>query len=263
MSSSRKGGLSQTPTQTWQAKPTRFLARVLRVLLFFNVVLCIPQILYGWSYVHRLQHLAATLPILEKDSIPGLYPWWLPSPWTFNVVVGIVWLMWQYRGQANLEAMGEKGLRFTPRFAVVWWLVPLANLVMPYRVTVELWERLGPDERSRTTLGPLPAWWGAWVTSRIVACVGLAVQLSSVIPGENRAVFLRYRRVGAIATARMCFVFAQGMRVVAGILAILVTLAIDRRMESRISFRLAFSEASTWSSWGGPNEPPSSDSPSS
>jgi hypothetical protein len=258
MSSSRKGGLSQT----WQAKPTRFVGRVLRVLLVFNVALCIPQIFQGWSYVHRVQQLAATLPILTKDSVPSLYPWWLPPPWIFNMVVGIVWLIWQYRGHANLDAMGEKGLRFTPRFAVVWWLVPLANLVMPYNVTVELWERLSPDERSRTRLGPLPAWWGAWVTSRIVACVGLAVQLSSVIPGQNVVVFLRYRRVGAIATARKCFVFAQGVRVVAGILAILVTLTIDRRMESRLSSRLALSDTSAWSSWGGPKEPPSSDSPS-
>jgi len=42
-----------------------------------------------------------------------------------------VWLAWQYTADANLAAVGIRGLRYTPSWAMLWWAIPFANLGAP------------------------------------------------------------------------------------------------------------------------------------
>jgi hypothetical protein len=50
------------------------------------------------------------------------------------LATGIVFLAWLNRAYRNLPALGARGLKFTPRSAVLWWFCPFANLVVPFRV---------------------------------------------------------------------------------------------------------------------------------
>lgn len=79
------------------------------------------------------------------------------------LVTGIVWLIWQHRSQANLHAARLRELKFTPGWAVGWWLIPFANFVKPFQTMRELWKASGGDERWwQVKTWPLIGWWWAW-----------------------------------------------------------------------------------------------------
>jgi Domain of unknown function (DUF4328) len=77
--------------------------------------------------------------------------------------------VWVHRIQSNSFALGILGLRYTPAWAVGWFLVPVANLWMPYRVMQEMWRanrspagwQLDPANRL------LILWWLLWLGSVI------------------------------------------------------------------------------------------------
>ena len=78
---------------------------------------------------------------------------------TFVVTV-VAFLLWLHRCYENLAALGERGLRFTPGWAVGWWFIPFANLVRPYQVMRELWRRVAP---AGIGLALLQVWWAVWL----------------------------------------------------------------------------------------------------
>jgi hypothetical protein len=87
-----------------------------------------------------------------------------------RVVVMVMWCVWIYRAAANLRAFGAQGLRHTPAWAVIWYFVPLANLVKPYQVMGELWRHSQAQWTGRAP-ALLPWWWGLWIVAQVVAHV--------------------------------------------------------------------------------------------
>lgn len=76
-------------------------------------------------------------------------------------------MLWFYRANRNLRVLGGTELRFSPGWAVVWWFIPIANLWMPYRATVEIAKASDPsvgatDRNSRKQIERpklLMLWW--------------------------------------------------------------------------------------------------------
>jgi hypothetical protein len=81
------------------------------------------------------------------------------------IVVG----MWIYRTNANAHAMGGN-VSITPGWAVGWFAVPFANLILPYQGMSETWlashEMVALDGESGLPL--LRWWWGLWLVSGFV-----------------------------------------------------------------------------------------------
>jgi hypothetical protein len=62
---------------------------------------------------------------------------------------GIAWLVWQHRSQRQVrERLAAPEVRWTPGWAVGWWFVPVANLLMPAVTTAELWRASGGEDGS-------------------------------------------------------------------------------------------------------------------
>jgi hypothetical protein len=90
----------------------------------------------------------------------------------FATLFGTVsFLVWFYRAADNARVIGQRRLLTTPWTAVLWWFVPLANLVRPYRaVKAVYW---ASETRSTNLTGDLvarspgifPLWWGTWLVS--------------------------------------------------------------------------------------------------
>jgi hypothetical protein len=57
------------------------------------------------------------------------------ATWSFS---GVAWLLWFRRANDNARALGLEG-RWWPGWAVVAWLVPVVNLVWPWRMSIDLW----------------------------------------------------------------------------------------------------------------------------
>jgi hypothetical protein len=61
-----------------------------------------------------------------------------------SLLVIVLLLFWVYRCARNLRALGCEGLKYTPGWAVGWFLIPVANFVMPILVLAELWKASDP-----------------------------------------------------------------------------------------------------------------------
>jgi len=89
-------------------------------------------------------------------------------------VAGVLFLIWFAIANANVPALGVMGKRFGAGWAVGWWLIPLANLVMPMFVLKEayLGSKPGVAEvdvwRDRTP-GIVAGWWGLWIASGLTS----------------------------------------------------------------------------------------------
>lgn len=94
-----------------------------------------------------------------------------------SLAAPVLWVVWQSRSQRVLVTLGIRGLRFTPGWAAGWWLIPVANLVMPYRTVAELLHH------STGEAEPPPwfaAWWGSFLGSAVLMGIGSVLATSTV-----------------------------------------------------------------------------------
>ena len=86
------------------------------------------------------------------------------------IMQGIVILMWIYRANKNLRALGVQNMRFSAGWAVGWYFIPILSLWKPYQALKEILiksENLMPGSaNSKRSL--LPIWWTLWIITEIV-----------------------------------------------------------------------------------------------
>lgn len=130
--------------------------------------------------IRELRWLAVAVPVLmfvEAANRPLLLIWMLldlegytttiiPSAAYFGAAITGLTLLtvvmfgrWIYVAGCNLRAAEIADLKFSPASRIWWFLVPFANLVMPYRGIRELWNAShGQPQLSRRS-GLIIAWW--------------------------------------------------------------------------------------------------------
>jgi hypothetical protein len=94
---------------------------------------------------------------------------------------------WIYRANANAHCLSTD-MTISPGWAVGWFFIPFANLVMPYQAMKEAWresqEAAGQFEEVESPL--LPWWWGLWIATNVVA--NLSFMLGGRSPDALEAV---------------------------------------------------------------------------
>jgi hypothetical protein len=80
------------------------------------------------------------------------------------IVTAVMWCRWQYGAQTIVDELTSEPLLFTPGWAVGWWFVPFANLVMPFRTLRELWKAShgGDSWEDIPTSAVISIWWLSW-----------------------------------------------------------------------------------------------------
>lgn len=93
-------------------------------------------------------------------------------------------MVWVYMAHANLHRAGISGLNYSPSWATFSFLVPIANLVVPFRAMRELANRsLGePEELAAADVDEVFSWWGCWIGSFVVNLFLLYTLLVAIIP---------------------------------------------------------------------------------
>ena len=96
-------------------------------------------------------------------------------------------LLWFYTAHAGLHAAGIKGLRRTPIWATASFLVPFANLYVPFAATRELANRSAgePEHFADSSVDAVTSWWGCWVASAIVMTLVTVFTFIDAIPGVH------------------------------------------------------------------------------
>ena len=163
--------MTATIEKQYQYKSLSALQKWLTVSLWCDILLNAIAILGLALLFSNFNQGAKTLPTTDLndwlDAISLVY-WaeFLPT-----IVIATSLLIWMHRAFANLKAAGIKQLSYSPKAAVGWWFVPLANFYKPYGAMTEL--RLASDSRTdlenwypghRTSI--IGLWWMSWIASK-------------------------------------------------------------------------------------------------
>jgi hypothetical protein len=110
--------------------------------------------------------------------------WWTLLYILLLFAAAVTFLFWFARAYRNLPSLGAHELKYSPRSAVGWWFVPLASMVLPLLVTIELSKASDPSTRpnSRSERGRAPfsklllTWWVAFMAATILAGLPISSQ---------------------------------------------------------------------------------------
>lgn len=132
----------------------------------------------------------------------------------------IAFARWVLLANRHARSLGAEGLAQTPGKAVLFFFVPFANLVLPYRGMRQLWQASHHPTAWQESPVPtlLPVWWGFWLAAnvfgRIAKILGDAVHdLPSGILSTQVSIFqdvltivlgvLAWRVVSSITAAQL------------------------------------------------------------
>lgn len=139
----------------------------------------------------------------------------------------VVWLVWQYRSQANLRALGAGNLRFTPGWVVGWWFIPFADIVFPYLAMRELLKASEPsagaaDWAARRTPALLGLWWAAFLLRSVMSSIAGTINRHATSVRE----LINGHTVGLVGIV---------VEITAAVLAILLVREVDRRQSAKFA----------------------------
>jgi hypothetical protein len=77
----------------------------------------------------------------------------------------VVSSFWIYNAACNIRALGARGMQISPGWAVGWFAVPIASLMMPFQGMEEIYLASGSPISWKKLKTPLllRIWWGAWL----------------------------------------------------------------------------------------------------
>jgi hypothetical protein len=82
-----------------------------------------------------------------------------------------VLLVWLYRVRRNAEVPGRVH-RWSPRWVVGAWFVPVLNLWAPYQAVADIAAAGAPESRRAEVTRQVLAWWLAWLVGLVATAVG-------------------------------------------------------------------------------------------
>jgi hypothetical protein len=94
---------------------------------------------------------------------------------------GILILGWISRANANIRALGARGMEYTPTLAVVMFFIPILSFWKPFQAVREIWKAsTDPADPDRVdTPRILGVWWFLWITFGLVNQVSLRLTLAA------------------------------------------------------------------------------------
>lgn len=133
----------------------------------------------------------------------------------------VFFLMWMHRAYKNLRALNPANrLDYSPGWAVGSFFIPFANLIFPYRVVKEIWQKSWPrDEALFSAPSPpatFPLWWTFWLLASFAGNITWRVNFDPNIAESTKA---------------MVSIGDGALSILAAVFAYLVVDAIDKRQE--------------------------------
>jgi len=133
----------------------------------------------------------------------------------------VFFLMWLHRAYKNLRALNPANrLDYSPGLAAGSFFIPFANLIFPYRVVKEIWQKSWPaDEALFSAPSPpatFPLWWTFWLLASFAGNITWRVNFDPNI---------------AESTKSMVSIGDGALSILAAVFAYLVVDAIDKRQE--------------------------------
>ncbi len=151
------------------------------------------------------------------------------------LIAWIFFLIWFYRAHGNLRALGVRRGRYSSRWSILLFFVPLLNLYYTYDLVKELWKQSSPDlgfsddflKQHAATLEQYPSktalvgwWWGFTIASIVAERTSLRIEMFSAGTSDQ-------------ITATWITMISDALAITASIMLILVVKKIDVRQEEK------------------------------
>lgn len=102
----------------------------------------------------------------------------------------VFFIMWFRRAYYNLHVTGAVNLRYTEGWAAGAWFVPFLNLVRPYQIMDEIWEKTQDATKNLLSHKPVAIvgwWWAVYLISNFAANISIRIfdetSIESLITG--------------------------------------------------------------------------------
>jgi hypothetical protein len=119
------------------------------------------------------------------------------------VATVIVFARWIYILNDNKRRLGASGLGVTPGWAVGCFFVPIANLLIPYLATKELWQvSANPQQwQNQRSSALVPWWWFFWLANCIIGQISFHLSLRATTLPELTAANITTQFADAVSIA--------------------------------------------------------------
>lgn len=144
------------------------------------------------------------------------------------IVCAILFLVWSAKAHANLPHLGVSKLTFSPTWAVIGWIIPVAFFFVPFMVIQEIWKASDPrysgeDWRKAPSSLLLWGWWILVILARLGRSFTRLVEKSTSDVRETIPIV----------------VFSESCWIVAGILLVLIVNTITNRQQQKAMTQVA------------------------
>jgi hypothetical protein len=153
----------------------------------------------GWTYRDAGGLAKATVVLLYADAALsaisaawavalGPENFWGPGVDLFQLLRGVAtlvtsvcFLIWLYRANANVRALGADDMMGSPGLGVAWFFIPLANLFMPYMTVRDVWRASARprDWQGESAAATILLWWIAWLAAGIMGIIVFQMELAN------------------------------------------------------------------------------------
>jgi hypothetical protein len=131
----------------------------------------------------------------------------------------VIWMVWVHRAYRNLPVLTGRPTKFTPGWAVGYFLIPFVNLARIPQVMMELWNESDPEGPSGN--GLVLSWWICWIIGGVVARVAAALKDSAMAAAKPS--------IESLVSMSWAFVGYHIAVAVAGLLAMWIIWGINER----------------------------------
>ncbi len=229
---SKKHQESATPPTD---QPVRFrsghaIAIVVIILLFLSMLINLITAVLSYSEIELLSDSINGGLIAREETLPlseSLAKFYQLRALAYSGA-GILFLVWLYRVSRNLNALQVRGQRYSPRWAVGWWFVPLFNLWRPLQIVQEVWKgsaalQTGPGAgtwRDEPSSPLISLWWTLLVLPLLAGVLSLFILRNGDACGDILAIW--WINLATLISS-----------IFAAVLTMLVVLRIDRAQRLR------------------------------
>ena len=181
--------MSDDATLVERSRSVSRVGRILQILIAAKTIVAALALYWMVRELIALVHVRGTgntqAPEIRAVIAAGRFVFIVNTPLLFATI--FVWLIWEFFIHDLIARTAGSPLRFGRWASVGWWFVPFANLLMPYRVMQELWNKTdgltsGSEDRR------LLRWWVPWDAQVVLLYVMLF--LGSSEPSIDRSIVL-------------------------------------------------------------------------
>lgn len=217
-------------------------SRTHAVSIFLTIIIIIDvvAIVFDYLQIQLLNHVQAGGFITEAEAMANDSRQEMIGIVYFImfVVTAVTFCMWIHRAYKNLPSLGAEGLKYSPRWAVGGFFVPILSLFRPYQVTKEIWKASDPAVEvndgsawQKAEASPIIILW--WVMFLVSGYVGYFLMRAS----------LTAETVGELLTVSKLTLATDIIDIPAAFLAIILVRTIGQRQDQKFK---QLADASIW-----------------